>query len=203
MVAAKIGLAAVCPYLVGISGKLIQGTPLSLYQWTESDKADTLKLIRVLNDKLDTPHDPVALEDNFQTKWPQLKRRIEKVIEGYSQIEDPVETVKQPLSQILTPESIELLVAACKDSGDIMYIAHLGGTKIQAGKRNFVNQGDPRSLAHWRGALDELEQHAFIESLGHQRVIYRVTRQGWSAFDEIIGTMKNGSTDVSKPLSKP
>ena len=33
--------ASVCPYLVGVSGKLIQGTPLAAYQSTESDKSDT------------------------------------------------------------------------------------------------------------------------------------------------------------------
>jgi hypothetical protein len=77
----------------------------------------------------------------------------------------------------------ELLIAACDGGGDIMYVRYLGGTELQAGERQFVKQDDPRSLALWKGALDELVGFGLVEVLGYREEIYRVTREGWSAYD--------------------
>jgi hypothetical protein len=184
-IANKLGVTAVCPYLVGVPAKLVTGTPLGLYQCTQADKADTLKLIRDLNRLLAEPHDTRLLEGNFQAKWPQLKRRIEKVLEGLTEVEDPVARVEPPLAQRLTQEAQELLIAACDNGGDIMYIRYLGGTQFQTGQRQFVTGTDPRSLALWKGALDELIGFGLVEPVGIRGEIFRVTREGWSVSDAL------------------
>jgi hypothetical protein len=185
VVASKLGATAVCPYLVGVQAKLVNGTPLGLYQCTQADKADTLKLIRDLSRVLAEPHDTNLLEGNFQAKWPQLKRRIEKVLEGLVEVENPVARIEPPLAQRLTKEAQELLLAACANGGDIMYIKYLGGTQFQTGQRPFATGTDPRSLALWKGALDELVSYGLVEPVGFRGEIFRVTREGWSVSDTL------------------
>jgi TIR domain len=176
VIASKLGDAAVCPYLVGVPLKEITQTPLNLYQATEANKSDTLKLLRSLNQRLESPHDSGMLEGNFQTKWPQLKRLLDKILEGLMQGEPPI-------SQRLTQEAKEMLIAACEGEGKIIHLRWLGGTEIRAGTQQFVKQDDPRSLALWKGALEELVGFGLVEDVGYRGEIFRVTREGWSAFD--------------------
>jgi hypothetical protein len=187
-IAAKLAVAAVCPYLIGIPGKLVTGTPLGLYQWTQADKTDTLKLVLSLHKLLGSPHDAGTLEGNFQAKWPQLKRKLEMVAEQFAEVEDEVTRTERPLSQQLTEEAKQLLIAACisgSDRATILYVRTLGGVYIQAGGKNMPNSSDARSVAIWKGALDELRGLSLIESLGHKGEVFQVTRKGWEVFDQI------------------
>ncbi len=190
-IAAKLGEGAVCPYLVGVQGKLVKDSPLGLYQWTQADKTDTLKLIMTLNQRLDAPHHRDLLEGNFRNEWVALKRKLDKITESFEELEDPVTSTEPLISETLTDEAKVLLLAACKDSGEratIMYLRYLGGIELQAGGRSFIKQGDARSAAHWKGALDELVQFGLVESLGYKGEVFEVTREGWKACDELNQT---------------
>jgi hypothetical protein len=178
VIAAKLGDTAVCPYLVGVPLKDIAPTPLDLYQATEATKGDTLKLLHTLNRRLERQFESAILEGNFEARWPQLERRLEKVLDGLAQGEPPV-------SEQLTPEAKELLVAACEGNGDVMFFRWLGGTELKAGTRQFLKPDDPRGLARWKGALDELVQFGLAEPVGQREEIYRVTREGWAAYDAL------------------
>lgn len=178
VIASKLGEAAVCPYLVGVPFKEIAQTPLHLYQATEANKNDTLKLLHSLNQRLESRHESGILEGNFQAKWPQLKRRLDKVLESLAQGEPPI-------SQRLTEEAKELLVAACQDNGDIMFFRWLGGRELKAGTKQFLKPDDPRSLALWKGALDELIGFGLVEPVGTRGEIFRITREGWSVSDAL------------------
>jgi hypothetical protein len=83
----------------------------------------------------------------------------------------------------LSREAGELLKAAVASGGDIMVLAFLGGSAVQASGRNFVEPGNPRSRAIWEGAVDDLEQQGFVQSSDPKRQVFRVTRDGYDAAD--------------------
>ncbi len=192
-IAAKLGRAAVCPYLLGVAVKLVTSTPLGLYQCTQADKSDTAKLIRSLHIQLGSPHDPKLVDGNFQAKWQQLKRKLDKLTEGIETVEDEITKTDPPLSQLLSKEAVQLLAAACSSKENravIMHIRTMGGVYIQAASKQMIPTDDPRSVALWKGALEELEQFGLIEALSHKREVFEVTRKGWEVFDQLpaIGT---------------
>lgn len=178
VVASKLGEAAVCPYLVGVGHGDITRTPLQLYQATEANKNDTLKLLLSLNQRLESRHDNGMVEGNFQSVWPQLKRRLDKVL-------DTLVPGEPPISQQISHEAQGLLSAACEGNGEIMFFRWLGGRELKAGTRQFLMADDPRSLALWKGALDELVQFGLVQSVGSRDEIYRVTREGWNVYDTL------------------
>lgn len=187
-IAAKLGDAAVCPYLLGVEGKLVGGTPLGLYQWTEADnKKETLKLVLSLHDLLNTKHDPTILEGNFNSKWPQLKRKLEKVAEGFQEVKAEVTRTEPPLSQQLSDEAKRLLSAACGESrqrGKLGY-ARARTSVIWAGEQEMNTPGDPRSEALWKSALDELWKHVLVVPIKPLGEVYEVTRKGWDVYDQL------------------
>lgn len=83
----------------------------------------------------------------------------------------------------LSREAKELLLEAVAGGGDILVIASMGGSTVQANDRNFVEPNDPRSRAIWEGAVDELDQNGLVQSIRHEGVIFRVTREGYDAAD--------------------
>lgn len=83
----------------------------------------------------------------------------------------------------LSREAKELLLDAVAGGGDILVIAWMGGSTVQANGRNFVEPNDPRSRAIWEGAVDELDQNGLVQSVGHKGEIFRVTREGYDAAD--------------------
>ncbi|MBI2286138.1 MAG: DUF4062 domain-containing protein [Nitrosomonadales bacterium] len=83
----------------------------------------------------------------------------------------------------LSREAKELLLEAVAGGGDILVIAWMGGSTVQANGRNFVEPNDPRSRAIWEGAVDELDRNGLVQSVGHKGEIFRVTREGYDAAD--------------------
>ncbi len=83
----------------------------------------------------------------------------------------------------LSREAKELLLEAVAGGGDILVIAWIGGSSVQAKGRNFVEPNDPRSRAIWEGAVNELERNGLVQQVGHKGEIFRVTREGYDAAD--------------------
>jgi hypothetical protein len=80
----------------------------------------------------------------------------------------------------LTNEAKTLLLAAANDRhGNILHARYIGGVQIQAGGKQFIEDGNARSRAAWEGALHELERFDLIEPLGPKREVYQVTREGY------------------------
>jgi hypothetical protein len=94
----------------------------------------------------------------------------------------------QPSGPVLSEEARALLIAAAKDNGIIMRVASLGGTNVQAGGRNFVESDDPRSVAKWESAVDELERGGLTEDKGGKREVYFITHEGFRATDSLAAT---------------
>lgn len=83
----------------------------------------------------------------------------------------------------LSREAQELLLEAVAGGGDILVIAWMGGSTVQANGRNFVEPNDPRSRAIWEGAVDELDRNGLVQPAGNKGEIFRVTREGYDAAD--------------------
>lgn len=83
----------------------------------------------------------------------------------------------------LSREAKELLLEAVAGGGDILVIAWIGGSSVQANGRNFVEPNDPRSRAIWESAVGELDRNGLVQPVGHKGEIFRVTREGYDAAD--------------------
>jgi hypothetical protein len=56
---------------------------------------------------------------------------------------------------------------------------------IQTNGRSFVEPGDPRSEARWRGALDEIHRLSLIEDRGNKRGVFAVTNDGYRVAEHL------------------
>lgn len=90
---------------------------------------------------------------------------------------------EQPRLSIAAQEL--LLEAGAAADGTIVCVGTLGGFFVQAGERDFVERGDPRSEAKWRGAVQELERESLIEDQGYKGEVYRITHAGFGVIDSL------------------
>lgn len=81
-----------------------------------------------------------------------------------------------------------LLEAAASGDGVVGKIAYIGGAIVQANGKNFVEPDNPRSRAAWEGAVDDLVDLGFLDSVGHKGEMFRITRQGYEAADALSPT---------------
>lgn len=89
----------------------------------------------------------------------------------------------RPLIEISIAGS-ELLLEAAKDkNGTIMRLQTLGGSHVQTNRRDFVQEKDSRSIAKWRGAVDELERLGLVEDRGGKGEVFFITDAGYQAAD--------------------
>ena len=84
----------------------------------------------------------------------------------------------------LSDDERELLNAAAQSqNGDIKHVSTLGGIRLGAGGREFIEAGNPRSEARWIHALQGLEDKGLIEPLTPKRQVFRVTHTGYQIAD--------------------
>ena len=92
-----------------------------------------------------------------------------------------------PRSRIeLSVAGRELLLEAVKDQrGTIMRLQTIGSSHVQTNRRDFIQSGENREIARWRGAVDELERLGFIEDRGGKGEVFFVTSSGYDAADQM------------------
>jgi predicted nucleotide-binding protein len=91
----------------------------------------------------------------------------------------------QPIPR-LSEGARDLLSEAAQDkNGMIMSLPTMGGRIIQTNDRGFVEPGDPRSEARWKGAVDELHRLGLIEDRGHKREAFAVTNDGYRVAEHL------------------
>lgn len=90
-----------------------------------------------------------------------------------------------PSQTVLSEEAKLLLAAATQDNGIIMRIGHKGGTDVQAGQRNFVENSERRTAAKWEAAVDELEREGLTEDKKGKGEVYFVTHEGFRVADSL------------------
>jgi len=115
----------------------------------------------------------------FRTKF--ARHLAQTVIRILSQREttDAVEVLSSP-KPVLSPEAHELLISAADaPDGVVMQINALQGLYIQTNGRNHVEQGNPRSEARWRAALEELVESGYVEDRLGGGELFNITEAGY------------------------
>jgi hypothetical protein len=72
-----------------------------------------------------------------------------------------------------------LIEASLDRSGHILHARYISGVALQTNGKQLIPDKNPRSIAAWEGALDELAQLSLIKALGHKGEVYQVTREGY------------------------
>lgn len=87
---------------------------------------------------------------------------------------------------VLSEEATILLAAAAEGDGVIMHLRYLGGTDVQAGGKNFVEDSSRRAVARWEAAISDLERHGLIEDKVGKQEVYFVTNDGYQVVETIL-----------------
>ena len=92
----------VCPMLFGLDPSDLTG-PLVQFQATVFSKEEVLKLVRTVNQQLESQSlDPKVLDSVFEKWWPDLAQRIEKVMQHTASAKDAnVRSEREILEEIL------------------------------------------------------------------------------------------------------
>jgi hypothetical protein len=91
-----------------------------------------------------------------------------------------------PLAPALSDDARELLRNAVSDrNGTVLRLRSMGGTSVQANKRNFAESGNPKSEARWESALRELLDEGLLEDRGYKGEVFGVTHQGYEAAERL------------------
>lgn len=86
----------------------------------------------------------------------------------------------------LSNEAKILLKEASMDNhGTIIHVSYLGGTDIQTNGKNLITKQDPRHVAKWEAALQELLTANLIVARGHKGEIFEVSNKGYQIADMI------------------
>ena len=128
------------------------------------------------------------------------------MIASPSDVESERAVVRGTLSEWHTDLSREaqvlLLECAGDPSGTLMRIRYIGGTMIQSSTKNFVEENNPRSVAIWEGALEELESNGLLSSVGATGEVFKLTRRGYELAD-LLRSPGGGSSSRSEDFFPP
>ena len=91
----------------------------------------------------------------------------------------------KPTSSELSTEARKLLKEAAAGDGYIVYSRFIGGEEIRANGKYMIPDGNPRTVALWKGGLEDLQRRGYIEDSGHKGEVFKVTREGYEAADEL------------------
>ena len=85
----------------------------------------------------------------------------------------------------LSTEAKKLLKEAVAGNGIIIYRRYLGGESIQTNNKKITPDNNRRTIALWKGGLEDLQRRGYIKTLGHKGEVFEVTREGYEAADEL------------------
>lgn len=184
-ISAKKDGVLVCPYLVGIGTSMITDGPLGKYQCTEPTKADTLLLVKSLNKALRTPHNEHLLTGNFESKWPDFEKDLNRILGmDASSPADFVETEADVLAGYkLSAEARKMLVTAATNNADVFYCRYDGGADIQIGSVLLNDTTNRRSTAIWEQAISDLVANNLLVGRGYEGAYFEVTAKGYEIAD--------------------
>ena len=122
-------------------------------------------------------------------RYEQHIRLREKVGAIEPEVEDPdtaepdhrdTDPFDYPLLQL---HASVMLFFAAEDRGEIIVSTTLSGTSYCAGKVCLNESNEPRELAKWEAALEQLLNGGYIKRIGKKDPIYQVTEKGYSISD--------------------
>jgi hypothetical protein len=121
----------------------------------------------------------------FRAKF--ARQLAQRVIAGFARGEPDADVDRPPPAEgppALSEAARELLLEATLDpAGVIMRLGTMGGTHVQTNQRDFVEPGNVRSAAQWRGVVDELHNHGLVEDRAGKGEVFFVTDAGYRVGD--------------------
>lgn len=82
----------------------------------------------------------------------------------------------------LSAEAADLLKEGALDKdGAILMVRSFGGQTVSTNGREFGEQGNPRSEARWRAAVQSLVQHGLVEQSDSEGMVFSLTDAGYRA----------------------
>ena len=159
-------------------------------------KEDRFSIItlRFVDDNVETPPVPELLQ-SYVWKTPETKLgALREIVRALPVAAGPVEW-REPFTDVktrlngtpahgeLSKEAKELLKEAVADDGRVYFFRAIGGSTIRAGKKTMVHGNNQRSLALWKGGLEDLQRLRYIKDIGHEGKAFEVTREGYEAAD--------------------
>jgi len=100
--------------------------------------------------------------------------------DGSNRLPDPAPA---PI-QLISPEATQLLKESSQDpNGVILKVTTYDGTSIQTNGQNLVEPENPRSVAKWKSALDELIRNGFVEQRDRKGEVFSITGKGFKIAD--------------------
>jgi hypothetical protein len=91
----------------------------------------------------------------------------------------------------LCEEAKTILLAAVAGDGMVVYQSSLNSELIGAGDRSLIPDDSPRTIAIWRGGLEDLRRRRYIKDVGHKGEIFQVTREGYEAAAQLSEAESN------------
>ena len=86
----KLGKSRVCPILFGVDPTDIKG-PLVQFQAAKFEKADILRVVRMINKELaDSGLADDVLDEVFEMWWPRLEEQVQKLLENFEERPSPM-----------------------------------------------------------------------------------------------------------------
>lgn len=115
----------------------------------------------------------------------QLDLAMNRVLES-SEFTETASQATQSTEVVFLPEANTILAAASMSSRpSVMMSSMLSGTELCAGEIGLNITGDERSEARWEDGLEQLETCGFLKDAGYKREVFRLTKAGFEAADQI------------------
>lgn len=85
----------------------------------------------------------------------------------------------------LSPEAKLMLGEAVTGDGQIIFITTMRGKCIQINGKQVISNQNPRTESLWIGGFEDLQRRRYIKDIGNEGKIFKVTREGYAAADEL------------------
>jgi hypothetical protein len=172
---------------------MFSGTPVAQFQWTIAEKEDTWRLVRDINQSLSAPHNQTVLEGHFKSEWPRFKRKLDRILEEAKEVgSEHVQSDEEDQSPPLSTEAQDLLIASASDpsqKGVVMMLSF----QVQGGSKAFADPSDPRSIATWRGVVEELFGRGLLEDRGGKHEVFFLTGDAYKIVDQTSGDRRQAA----------
>jgi hypothetical protein len=180
-----------------VNEHLAAGKPAMIYfsavpVRVDSVDAEQYDKLRAFKDDLRSRGLFAEYEDltSFRTDFARhLAQRVISSFAGGGPAEEVGQPARKSPALSLSEAARDLLLEATQDpSGVIMKLSTMGGDYVQTNDREFVEQGNRRSEARWRGAVDELHALGLVEDRAGKGEVFFVTDGGYGAGDLLKAT---------------
>ena len=132
-----------------------------------------------------TPKTPLEALREIVKALPITPRNVEWRVEATGPAEEPL---LKPTIPECSWEARSILQEAVRGDGQISCIRTYGGQFISTNGKAMIPDQKSRTVARWVSGLEELAQLGYIRDVGLKGEVFEVTREGYDATEDILGT---------------